>query len=210
MFRDGPLIYSHGDEDSSWYGTGKCLWSSGTGVQGLVNLAQVYGHDLEGFFVESLQVTRLTAQLVYDELLALGDKQGTIETVQHVKRQLLAFSSLLQEETLSQAPAPAPLLEKAILPIRQANGNVLLLPASTAFTIVDRAGSMAQFRNLFKTLDFTMQEVHDLELFIRWADLQNRYLSQMVEEVPHLGSGDKFRVSEPRYDLRKKAHGLVR
>ncbi|KAK0611985.1 hypothetical protein B0T14DRAFT_531382 [Immersiella caudata] len=210
LFRDNELIFFRGDEDYTWYGTGECLWSSGTGVQGLVNLAQLYDHDLETFFVESLQVTRLTAQLIYDELLTLSDKQGTIETVQHVKRQLLAFSSLLQEETLSQAPAPSPLVEKPILPIRQTNGKVLLLPASAGFTIVDRAGPMAQFRDVVKTLDFTMEEVHELELFIRWAGLQNLYLSQMVEEVPDVGSGKKFRVSEPRYDLRYKAHGLVR
>jgi hypothetical protein len=207
LFRDEGLICSRGDEEYSWHRTEECLWSAGAGVQGLVNLAQVYDHDLEAFFVESLQVTRLTVRLVYDELLSLGDKQTTAE---HAKQQLLAFSSLLREETLGEAPAPAPLLEKPILPIRHQDGKVLLLPASTGFAIIDRAGPMAQFRDVVKTLDFTMEEVHDLELFIRWAGLGHRYLSRMVEEVPDLGSGEKFRVSEPRYDLKKKAHGLVR
>ncbi|KAK0742653.1 hypothetical protein B0T18DRAFT_168089 [Schizothecium vesticola] len=207
LFRDEALICSRGDEEYPWHTTEECLWSAGAGVQGLVNLSQVYGHDLEAFFVESLQVTRLTVRLVYDELLTLGDKQTTAE---HAKQQLLAFSSLLREETLGEAPAPAPLLEKPILPIRHNDGKVLLLPASTGFAIIDRAGPMAQFRDLVKTLDFTMEEVHDLELFIRWAGLGHRYLSRMVEEMPDLGSGEKFRVSEPLYDLKKKAHGLVR
>lgn len=69
---------------------------------------------------------------------------------------------------------------------------------------------MAQFRDMAKTLDFTMDEVHELRPFIRWAGLQHRYLSCMVEEIPDVGLGWKFPVSDPRFDVRRKAHGLVR
>ncbi|KAK5657900.1 hypothetical protein OQA88_2449 [Cercophora sp. LCS_1] len=210
LFMNEPLVCFPDEEELCWHKTGECLWSAGTSVQGMVNLAEVYNHDLEAFFVESLQVTRLTVQLIYDELLGLGDKGSTVETVQHVKRQLLAFSSLLQGKALSQAPPPGPLLEKSILPIRHTDGRVVLCPASVGFTIIDRAGPMARFRGMVKTLDFTMEEVHDLEPFIRWAGLPHRHLSRMVEELPDLGSGEKFRISEPRLDVRRKAHGLVR
>ena len=212
-FRDECLIFVAGDDDDGegglWYSTEECLWSPGTGVQGLVNLAEIYDPDLESFFVEALQVTRLTTQLLFDELLTLGDEEPAVD---HVKQQLLTFSSLLREgkpDDLSAA-APLRLLEKPILPIKHTSGNVSLLPARTGFTIIDRAGPMVGFLVMVKTLDFSMQEVHDLEPFIRWARLEDRYLSRMVREIPDLGFGEKFRVSDPRYELKRKAHGLVR
>ncbi|KAK0648252.1 hypothetical protein B0T16DRAFT_407934 [Cercophora newfieldiana] len=213
-FRDECLIFVAGDDDDDgkggrWYSTKECLWSPGSGVQGLVNLAKIYDPNLEPFFVEALQVTRLTAQLLFDELLTLSDEEPAVD---HVKQQLLTFSSLLREAEpgdLSAAAAPQRLLEKPILPIKH-TGDVSLLPATTGFTIIDRAGPMKGFRVMVKTLDFSMQEVHELEPFIRWAGLQDRYLSRMVREIPDLGSGKKFRVSDPRYELKKKAHGLVR
>ncbi|KAK1761584.1 hypothetical protein QBC47DRAFT_409582 [Echria macrotheca] len=208
LFGNQPLICFHNGDTFSWHRPEECLWSTGTGVKSLVNLAQVYDHDLETFFVRSLGVTRLTAKLIYEELLSLGD--GSQRNIKLVKEKLLVFSSLLREETKNEPLVAAPLLEKYILPIRHAGGELSLLPATTGFTIIDRAGPMAQFRNVAKTLDFTMEEVHDLEPFISWAGLGNRYLSRMVEEVPDLGSGEKFRVSEPRYNLKKKAHALVR
>src|SRR4051812_11911485 len=97
-FRDESLIFVAGDDDNGegdlWYSAEGCLWSPGTGVQGLVNLAEIYDPDLESFFVEALQITRLTTQLLFDELLTLSDEEPAVD---HVKQQLFTFSSLLRE-----------------------------------------------------------------------------------------------------------------
>lgn len=213
FFRYERLIFVAGDDDDGegplWYSIKDCLWSPGTGVQGLANLAEIYDPDLESFFVEELQVTRLTTQSLFDELLSLCDEEPAVG---HVKQQLLTFSSLLREAKPGDLPAAVPsrLLKKPLLPVRHTSGKVSLLPARTGFTIIDRAGPMVGFRDMVKTLDFSMQEVHDLEPFIRWACLEDRYLSRMVQETPDLGFGEKFRVLDPRYELKRKAHGLVR
>ena len=189
----------------TWHRTTGCLWTSrGTGLQGLVNLAYQYDSKLEKFFVDTLQVTRLTASLVYDELLTLTPGNTTLE---HVKQQLISFSSLLDDETTLQ---PDRLLERHILPVRYPDGQVKLLSARAEFTIMDREGPMGQFRDMVKTLDFTMEEAHDLDTFIKWAGLASRYLSRMVREVQDLGAGASFRVEEPRYDVGRKAHGILR
>ena len=61
-----------------------------------------------------------------------------------------------------------------------------------------------------KTLDFIDREVRSLEPFLRWAGLDARYISRNAKEITSLGSGSLTPVSEDRYDIRKKAHGLVR
>lgn len=129
MFEEDNLIRYCIDDEARWYKTAECLWSSRGGVQDLVNLASIYDRDLEGFFVDSLQVTRLTLELVYDELLTLVD-YGKETTVHYAKQQLLTLSSLLRdlEGTFGVAPAAAPLLKKRILPVRYTDGKVLLLP----------------------------------------------------------------------------------
>ncbi|KAK4452224.1 hypothetical protein QBC34DRAFT_457252 [Podospora aff. communis PSN243] len=193
LFNNNNLIYYVAGDRYFWCHLSHCLWSPGNSVQGRFNLAQVYDNNLEPFFVDRLQVTRLTVDLVYGELLIFGDRQTPI-----------------QDGAISNTLAPGPLLEKNLLPIKHPDGKVLLLPPSAGFTIIDRAGTMAQFRGVVKTLDFTMDEVHALEPFLKWMGLEHRYLSRMVEEMPALGSGKKVRVSEPRYNLRKKAHGLFR
>src|SRR5690349_14618835 len=102
---------------------------------------------------------RISIGCAYNELLALGNRKITAE---QAKRHILAFSSLLSEGIGNEAPDPVTLLVKPILPIRHANGKVLLFPASDGFTIIGRAGPVARFRGLVRTLDFIMDEVHDL------------------------------------------------
>lgn len=158
-----------------------------------------------------LQVSELTLQLVYDKLLTLID-YGKESTVHYVKQQLLTLNSFLRDlgEKWFMAPTASPLLEKRIFPIKFPDGRVLLFPANTGFTIIDRVGPVGGFRDVVKTLDFTLDEVHELEPFIEWARLQHRYLSRMVAYNPEVGPGEKFPVSDPRFDVRRKAHGLVR
>ncbi|KAK3315550.1 hypothetical protein B0H66DRAFT_628718 [Apodospora peruviana] len=85
-----------------------------------------------------------------------------------------------------------------------------LRASNTEFAIADRKQLAEMFRGKVKMLDFTMKEVCDLNPFLEWAGLTNRYLSNIVKDCPVLDSGEKWSVSDPRFDIRRKAHGIVR
>ncbi|KAK3985427.1 hypothetical protein QBC44DRAFT_384907 [Cladorrhinum sp. PSN332] len=211
IFRDEELLFYSKEGQGKWCKTTGCLWSKGTGVQDRANLADQPEYNqlrLEDFFVNTLEVTRLTLWLVYHELLLFHLETPKVEAV---KQHIRSFNSLLQGETNDEAMDPRQLLDKYILPVRYPSGEVRLQTAKTEFTAVDRTGdSMAPFYNMIKTLDFSMEEIHTLEPFLEWLGLTNRYLSKLVKETPDLGTGPQFRITEPRLNIKKKAHGLLR
>ncbi|KAK4223372.1 hypothetical protein QBC38DRAFT_52883 [Podospora fimiseda] len=75
---------------------------------------------------------------------------------------------------------------------------------------MDRAGALAPYRDLVKTFDFTADEVHELGPLLEFGDLTGQYLSNMAKETSHLGEGPLFPVADPRLNIKRKAHGLVR
>lgn len=185
-----------------------CIWSSvsASGVGSRTNLATQYP-TLEAFFVRKVGVEKLTLSMVYDELLSLSPQDTTVA---EFKTQIWSFNSLLKTETLGEGQTPPLLLEKPILPIRYPGGQVCLRAANTQFAVVDHKSLGDRFHDKVKTLDFHDREVRKLKPFLRWAGLEDRYISCKVKETTNLGSGDNFPVSEPRYNIRKKAHGLLR
>jgi hypothetical protein len=69
------------------------------------------------------------------------------------------------------------------------------------------------FCDRVKMLDFSASEVHPLGRFIRWAGLENRFLSRMVTEHNTLRLGSEVQIlimPEPEYDIRAKVHALTR
>ncbi|OIW34078.1 hypothetical protein CONLIGDRAFT_667268 [Coniochaeta ligniaria NRRL 30616] len=195
------------EDAEEWCDVDSCIWSTApTGVRGKVNLATQYP-TLEDFFVHKLGVQKLNLSMVYDELLSLTPQDTTVT---EVKAHLWTFNSLLRTETLGDGLTPLRLLEKSILPIRYPDGQVCLRAAGTEFAIIDHRSLGNRFHGMVKTLDFSDREVRSLQPFLKWAGLEDRYISCTVKETATLGSGDKLPVSEQRFDIKKKAHGLLR
>ena len=151
----------------------------------------------------------LNVRMVFDELLGMTPQQNA-QAVPDVKNRLESLSSLLQTESLSEERPPGRLLDCPIWPVRQPGGRVLLQTGRVCFAIIDRKPLEEKFASRVQMLDFTMRETHVLKPLIEWAGLEDRYLSRMVNETPILGSGTKHAVSDPKYDIKKKAHGLLR
>jgi hypothetical protein len=209
MFDENSLIFASytAEDEPKWQKANDCIWSTATGLRGKVNLATQYP-ALESFFVQKLGIQKLNLRMVYDELLGMEPQHTT--TVAEIKAQLWSFNSLLRTETLGGSQTPPRLLKKSILPIRYPDGQVSLRAADTEFAIRDHKSLGGRFCDKVKTLDFSDREVRSLEPFLKWAGLEDRYISRLVKETTTLGSGDKFPISEQRYDIRKKAHGLLR
>ncbi|KAI1651515.1 uncharacterized protein F4817DRAFT_356018 [Daldinia loculata] len=203
-FKNNALIFADVGPHK-WYIPSQCLWCTSSAIRGKVNLRNVYDGNLESFFVEKLAVRGLDADIIYNELLELDPEEATTE---HVKDLLWTFNSYIELEHFDTSPEK--LLERRILPVRDAGGNIALHSAETGFGIIDRKKLGDIFYDKVKILDFTVNEIVRLKPLIKWAGLEDRYLSRLVQETSVLDSGLKMPISDPIQDIRKKAYELLR
>ncbi|OAQ65575.1 hypothetical protein VFPBJ_11205 [Purpureocillium lilacinum] len=104
---------SHGDY--LWVKPSECLWSTATDIRNRITLNNYYDDVLEDFFVTALGVSRVTIDMIYDELYTADRANVTLE---HVKSSLGILCTLLETEKLKPTQTPAKLLERPILPVR--------------------------------------------------------------------------------------------
>lgn len=149
---------------------------------------------------------QLDLKMVYDQLL---EARVLSLSVDEVKRLLKTLNSFLRTE--SNPPSPSRLLKALVFPIRDpSSGRVSLCTSNTQFTLIDREGPPSKFLEKVKVLDFTLQEIRQLEPFLSWTRLESRYLSRCMKETSRLGDGVKSPISQPHRDIRRKAHALLR
>ncbi|KAK7756612.1 hypothetical protein SLS62_001449 [Diatrype stigma] len=205
LFESEALIFYSGNRGVAWYKPSQCLWSAPVQLRGKVNLSSQYDDDLQAFFTDTIGVRTLNTEMVYNELMNVD---ATTATVEEVKDLLRSFSSQLKMELPTSSPHA--LLQKCILPVRYASGQVRLCSAATDFAISDRKRLNAMFRDRIETLDFTMPEGRQLLPFIEWARLESRYLSRLVKEITVLDSVVRVPISNPTQNIKYKAHALFR
>ncbi|KAK0705518.1 hypothetical protein B0H67DRAFT_558107 [Lasiosphaeris hirsuta] len=209
LFEENALVFVSTKlkrQQGSWHKASDCLWSTATVIRGKKTLAKLYGNALEKFFTDMLGVEKLSAKMVIQEMMKLT----LLSTVEEVKKLLWSLNSLLESGNPQESLQREKLLKKSILPVRSPKGVVEPGSAGVEFGIPDRKELEEKFRNKISMLDFTLGDVRKLKPFLRWAGLEDRYLSHMVRETPVLGEGDKFQVSDQRFDIRRKAHGFLR
>lgn len=202
-FEASPLIYCetrHGE--SGWYKTSDCLWSSETVIRGKAILDECW-EAYENFFVGKLGVKLLTLQMVYDEL-----RQSSGNNTEETKVAILSLNGLLQTETTRLDPEP--IRQAKVFPVRYPTGTVVLSSVSVDFAIGDRDKLKTMFRDKVALLDFEMEEVRRLRPLIEWLKLQDRYLSNSVEESTFILSDSERPISTPNRDLKRKAYHIAR
>ncbi|KAI5865504.1 hypothetical protein GGS23DRAFT_559520 [Durotheca rogersii] len=204
VFENEALIFADSGLQK-WYKLSQCLWSAPASIRGKINLSTVYDDGMKGFFVNKLGVRMLDANIVYNELMGLEPDEAAVE---RVKDLLWTLNSQL-EFGPPEGSADI-LLQHHILPIRHVGGSVSLDSSRAEFAIVDRKTLDDIFGRRLKVLDFTANEIHKLENFLKWAGLESRYLSRLVKESSVLDSSDKLPISDPTQDICKRAYGLLR
>ncbi|RBA17408.1 hypothetical protein FPRO05_02132 [Fusarium proliferatum] len=202
-FDASPLIYCetrHGEP--GWYKTSDCLWSSETVIRGKAILDECW-EAYENFFVGKLGVKLLTLQMVYDEL-----RQSSGNNTEETKVAILSLNGLLQTEmTLLD---PEPIRQAKVFPVRYPTGTVVLSSVSVDFAIGDRDKLKTMFRDKVALLDFEMEDVRRLRPLIEWLKLQDRYLSNSVEESTFILGDSESPISTPNRDLKRKAYHIAR
>ncbi|KAK6863513.1 hypothetical protein PG995_000041 [Apiospora arundinis] len=144
--------------------------------------------------------------MVYEKLTA---EETTRLPMEEIKDTILAFSSLLESE--GSVYDPEPVLQNKIFPVRlPGSGGRVLQNGKEGFAIWDRKPLGEAFSGQGKFLDFSMDLVRDLESFIGWAGLGNRYLSKAVKDFTAVDSSSTRVVTSPRLRVQSKAHALTR
>ncbi|CAF3608899.1 unnamed protein product [Fusarium graminearum] len=157
----------------------------------------------ESFFVGKLGVRFLTLQMVYDEL-----RQSSGNNIEETKGAILSLNGLLQTETTRLDPEP--IRQAKVFPVRYPTGTIVLSSVSVDFAIGDREKLNTMFRDKITLLDFDMEEIRRLGPLIEWLKLQDRYLSNSVEEDSFIVGDLKNPISTPNRDLKRKAYHITR
>jgi hypothetical protein len=92
--------------------------------------------------------------------------------------------------------------------VRKLFGEVEWSSCSGAFAVVDRTDYGNLFRDKIATLDFSLEDVHSLKVFLQGLRLEQKYLSNAVSEETRV-EGGVFNA-ELTDDLRRKAYAIAR
>jgi hypothetical protein len=199
------LIYAVEDGDAKWFMTSECLWSSPTTAHGKAILEVHYEH-LKDFFVETLGVKSLTLQTIYDDL-----RQDGRTDIDKLREDLLTLSTFLQEEPeAAKKLETGPILRANIFPVRHANASPELRTAQADFAIGDRQYLTDHFKDQICLLDFKLEDIRPLGALIRWAGLEDRYLTRLVHEKTSVFDGVERRTCSVDRDVSLKAYHILR
>jgi hypothetical protein len=168
----------------------------------MLTLNELYP-NLRDFFVEGLGVKMMTAKMVYDKLM------GPDLSVEETKQTLETFNSLLLASKSDEFD-PIPILEKKVFPVRFPTGDVRLLTGSDGFALLDRKSLGDDFADQANFLDFSIDEIRSLQPLIKWASLEERYLSKAVKEISSADAHSTRPISSPYREIKLKAHALLR
>ncbi|PQE17368.1 ATPase-like ATP-binding domain protein [Rutstroemia sp. NJR-2017a BVV2] len=186
----------------SWIAPEQCTWGSIAHAGGKINIDAIYP-SLQNFFVDFLDVEQFSLEEVINKLARLW---RTNPSINRIKMLIWGINS--------SSPAPEDLQclrHGKVFPVRTVNGIVELFSWDDEFVVVDRQDLANAFEGQLNKLDFTLEEVHGLQWFIRGLDLHHRFLSHLVSEKSELLHGVVSTLNVPTsFLLRHRAHALFR
>ncbi|KFY37775.1 hypothetical protein V494_04632 [Pseudogymnoascus sp. VKM F-4513 (FW-928)] len=204
-FESGALIYVPSDDRPAWYKVSQCVWSSAARLRGRVSLNENY-NDLEDLFVGFLSVKPVDLSMAIDELKETGNRQPISKL--EVKESIWTVNSLLSTEL--SLPNPRAITKSKVFPVRQANGDLTFQSSITNFFVIDREPLKQSFEGMVKFLDFTLEEVVELRPFLKWTQLEDRYLSRCVKEITSFYGGEAMLIPNPDRQIKNRAYALLR
>ncbi|KAL5327036.1 hypothetical protein ACEPPN_004726 [Leptodophora sp. 'Broadleaf-Isolate-01'] len=207
IFEEESLVYIP-DTDRRWFPPSSCLWDSPVPIDGNAIIVHSYTEDLKGFFVDSLGVSPATLEKLVLELELLAERNPSVEKV---KQLIWAINAKKPEKGDLD-----PLLEAIFLPVNvfdvdSQRFTTVLRSARTDFAIIDNLPIARNFEREqeAKFLDFALEEVLQLDLFLKALNLEDRYISMITyEETACADGGEEDRRLTSKF--RERAHELLR
>lgn len=203
-----------------WLSPSCCLWSSKVEITGRDIVSEQFDGcqqkgDLKVFFLECLHVSEPSLGLLVQELkMCAGPLLGksNLHKDDGSIRKVKSLMKLINSMPLGEARADslgAELRSESIFPVRLKDMRMLKSTADY-FSITDRRKYEEAFENKALLLDFSLEEALELEPFIHWLGLEERYLSRSVTEYSTFGGSDEACSLDLTQELRLRAKALLR
>jgi hypothetical protein len=198
-FDEGELVYC--PRTQSWQSPTNCIWAEDhIQLPEKLSLATSYNNQAN-FFQRVLKIKKPNLEMhihaLSQKALFSPDKQS----VQQEMRNICALN-----------PKPDDLWPRLsnckCFKVRKPFGEVEWLSCSDEFAVVDRTDYGNLFRDKIAILDFSLEEVHSLKVFLQGLKLDPKYLSNAVIEETRV-EGGVFNA-ELTNDLRRKAYAIAR
>lgn len=203
-------------EMGCWKSPSSCLWSSKAQITDKHTVSRQYGQgehkkELKTFFVDCLNVAEPTLDMLAEELQLLAraglEPSDKDVSVGRIKIIMEAINSMSLNESGSVRDN---LRSSAIFPVRLEDGSLRLESVKGEFSIRDRENYWEAFNKRVPMLELTLEEVHELGPFLRWMDLESRYLSNRVTERSEFSGTPEECSKKLTEDLRFRATALFR
>jgi hypothetical protein len=219
-FENSHLVYIH--PEKSWKSPSSCLWSSKAEITGKVIVNKQYGQDqqkkaLKAFFVDCLNVSKPSLEILVEELKSVAKPvAGRLPSIEdagsaagHVEKTKMLIKAINSMPLDKEVLIGKKLRSESIFPVKLKNVKVLK-GTTDYFSITDRQKYHEAFKNEAWILDFSLEEVHELRPFLRWLNLEDRYLSRRVIENSTFGGIDETCSDGLTQDLKFRAKALFR
>lgn len=169
-------------------------------IENKVAIAMHYG-GLQEFFVERLLVDEPDIPMLVEEVLAVAEQEiPRIQAIKDLFKELNSFGPC--------APALDRLKGASVIPVKGTDGLTRLVKATDAFAIVDRVHYMELFADKIPVMDYSREETHQLETFILALGLQDRYISQLIQELSMVNGASYDMILSNR--IRRRAYSIFR
>jgi hypothetical protein len=200
-FEKKKLIY---DFDSlTWLSPDQCIWADDSvRLEGKSSISSQYAKQ-KPFFQKILNIQ---APKLRSFVKSLKDKTSTsskppsTHDIKETIKQIATLSPKLRDLE--------DVLDSKCFPILRPDGNLEWMDCMGDFVIADRRKLRTLFAGRLAMLDFSLEEVHACEPFLRAFSVQKKYLSGILESETRPTNS----LPEPRFtaNLRKKAYAICR
>lgn len=181
-FESEGLIYAQ-----RWLKPSEVIWNSTSEIQSRVPLERLYP-ELQAFFVEKLQVTTITVDVLMRELkvashAAAGNgNKGNAQFIR-VKNLMIALGQALTTNSGDEIPMEnlQDLRDTAFIPVQEAGKRGQLMRVTQKFFINDHERYGNAFLGKIGMVDFSYADLTSLQALFYLLDVEDCYLSLHVE-----------------------------
>jgi hypothetical protein len=205
-FKENGLIYE--SAENTWYKPSECLWTSPTPISGKAILDRCYDKALEVLFVTRLGIPAASSSTIVEGLNYQAQRNASIP---EIKDSIWAINSmnprkgdvdlLLIFNNLSITQPLQP---------NQQNGSTVLQSSETQFFVNDRPKLKDIFQRRTPMLDFTLEEVRQLQPFLHALGVDQKYVSLQCDEKTDCSKEGSSIDSMLTADFHDRAYDLVR
>jgi hypothetical protein len=171
-FEDDQLIYD--SKSNSWFKSTDCIWAEERiRLPKMFSMAEQY-REHKDFFLKTIKVEEPRLDM---HIVALKQKAAqafkTRDEIHQIIVNICQFNPSSRE--LEQ------LADCACFPVVSSSGSESWTCSTGVFAISDRAEYWRLFKGKIDLLNFTLEEVHAIEVFLRAMGQRSKYMSQSVE-----------------------------